>query len=94
MSGKGWGSLELKQIGPAGRSREVAGARKGEAGRADGYQVETHVYGEEPPKKKATTDSNKYRVLYNKSLLARQYNLLKRYRGGKWKGAWRQRVGL
>ena len=37
----------------------------------DGYQVETHCDDEElTKKKKATTDSNKYRVLYDKSLPA------------------------
>ena len=61
----------MKQIGLAGLSRGVAEGRKGEAGRADGYQVETHFDSEEPPKKKATTDSNEYRVLYDKSVPAR-----------------------
>ena len=52
-------------------------------------QVESHFDSDEPATKKAAVATDAFRILHDRSVPARQYAWLKRYKSGKRNGAWR-----
>ena len=52
-------------------------------------QVESHFDQDEPATKKAAVATLAFQILHDRSVPARQYAWLKRYKGGKRNGAWR-----